>query len=77
MKTITYTGGAGPDTINAGEAGTFEKGVPRELDDALVDQLTTQFFFVEGKPVAAAAPAAPATQSVADTGKSPATQQEA
>ena len=73
MKTVTYIGGAGPDTIAAGDAGTFEKGVPRDLDDALADQLTTQFFFVSGTP---AATAAPATQSAAEPGKDSTTQGE-
>jgi hypothetical protein len=76
MKIITYTGGAGPDFISAGDAGSFEKGVPRELDDALADQLTVQFFFVEGASAAAAVAAAPAVQSKADSDKGAAAQGE-
>ena len=38
MTKIVYVSG-GPNRIKAGVAGTFEKGVPREVNDKLADSL--------------------------------------
>jgi hypothetical protein len=51
VKTIIYTGGAGPDTITAGAAGTFTKGKPRDIeDDVLADQLLAKGCFISDPP---------------------------
>jgi hypothetical protein len=51
VKTIIYTGGAGPESITAGVAGTFFKGEPRDIDDdAVADQLLLKDFFISDPP---------------------------
>jgi hypothetical protein len=51
MTSVTYTGGAGPDTISAGAAGSFTKGETRVVEDqAVADQLLTKGCFIAGPP---------------------------
>lgn len=48
MKSVLYE--EGPDAITMGDAGRFERGVPRELDDATAALLLAKPMFKELKP---------------------------